>query len=1117
MKSIRDERNMVLSTQGYGAASLPYKLGNTCHKIMCEAGSPAEFKKKCMEFVGYVSDQGTDFRIADGTSGVSETGDLAEWNMLMASLAAGECSAQAGIGKYLFLFPAMIGMPDHSHLIFGALERAAQRVPGWSQFHSAVHALSTFLAHKAIMMRYVALCVTRRAWKVMLLAYVGKPTDWKWEHFATFCWRLLPLLPILAATLDDKRVCDGVATDSGINVGMVKINALVIREAAAALRLPALQEKVFACAMVGGRCDREGNWCEGCPCHQFLLDDASVPWRERVRRYRLASDQCWRKGLRSSEMSLRKHKEIPERIRAVVEHPKTTSMLVKLPIDLRELALAFLVPLANELAAELENAFEFWTILHFMLLGAYGHADGIATEAEAKLRMCDCMMIYDDNVRLGKGNKLHRVAHLILCHGSVLRAQAQTWHSTDAPLEAFPQLHKVLRGYSLIPIVCRRIEAAHAEFQHIAKRMSHGSFALKAARMRRHDVESRLSHDDKFWQFLYRTWRSRDWLSKALSCLTDVRGMSKNDMLGVWYQCSLQTQFKDRRAEKTRAEQWHALAPDACTQARADETEAEQFIGRFAKSFLEIANRMWSVPRALLEGERAPLHSNMLVIYADMAALVTDAAAIVPFDCDASVFFMVTEANPERRHRVRALYESTSSLVVSIIEYSCVRREGCRHFFKPSPIQHLNGRLDLRLLARPAHIAQLRSWEPGTFSGSLMLPGPAREALCSLDDTLRQDAVPLADDIMVIDDEAPALALLDAPVLEGIGALVHVFESTTSQGQNVLELLLRRGAIVNTCTTLDFADLGINHDVLDVLVRHEVLRRSVDEFMVETVQLDPERVLIDTARAYTLGNSIVHESPADYERGHKLAVAMELIRREWVGSVLAIDLHTAASPKTFSWSMMARSKYYFIALLHAERIYRDRMPDILAFMPEWYYRLLLSSKPLDDIIGKSAELLRGMGNDQFKKLCDTESAVDVGLAIAHGHEVDDMPGELALPMAPAHLLGPVLGDADAMAHMPPRSFGPWKIHFSPATFAEDGLARKDRAWVQCTSHDRCFKYRNCDLEPDELSLFSFLIAWAELGPSKSREEHVSQFLVVPEDDIAAVAARLRPILGVAAP
>ena len=72
--------------------------------------------------------------------------------------------------------------------------------------------------------------------------------------------------------------------------------------------------------------------------------------------------------------------------------------------------------------------------------------------------------------------------------GSALSAQLHSFAHGTSGLDEHQLLYVELRAYSLSPVVCRRIESAHSEWKNVAKKVTTGRFAWRAAAMRRNDI-----------------------------------------------------------------------------------------------------------------------------------------------------------------------------------------------------------------------------------------------------------------------------------------------------------------------------------------------------------------------------------------------------------------------------------------------------------------------------------------------------------------------------------------------------------------------------------------------------------------------------------------------------
>ena len=139
--------------------------------------------------------------------------------------------------------------------------------------------------------------------------------------------------------------------------------------------------------------------------------------------------------------------------------------------------------LLEALVEELQHKLGFHFELPYKAIRIYfGEIQGGCT-LRAKEFTREAMADYDQIIQAGKGPKLHRVAHLIFGPGTC-RQQLQQFVDTDLPLTAFPTAYLTIKRYALIPLVGRRVEAAHAELKQIGKAASNITPPLICATLR---------------------------------------------------------------------------------------------------------------------------------------------------------------------------------------------------------------------------------------------------------------------------------------------------------------------------------------------------------------------------------------------------------------------------------------------------------------------------------------------------------------------------------------------------------------------------------------------------------------------------------------------------------
>ena len=104
---------------------------------------------------------------------------------------------------------------------------------------------------------------------------------------------------------------------------------------------------------------------------------------------------------------------------------------------------------------------EFWEHVPYKCLGIYFCVCG-GTVAQAKLILQECFTEFDEAIIHGDGQKLHRVAHLILGKERECRKQLDAFLLHGDRLQDYPVAFVVLQEYALSKLVERSIEELHA-------------------------------------------------------------------------------------------------------------------------------------------------------------------------------------------------------------------------------------------------------------------------------------------------------------------------------------------------------------------------------------------------------------------------------------------------------------------------------------------------------------------------------------------------------------------------------------------------------------------------------------------------------------------------------
>ena len=141
LQEVFESRHMPISTVAYGGGTVWGKSLNTCTSLMLESGSEELWDKRRMETRGLTSDQGVESDIADAPNIIGFSPNGGGCNRPMELLRDNPDRVNDTPENSLFMFPLLMYMPDHCHMIFGALSAGLDHDPEWSNLRAACQSL----------------------------------------------------------------------------------------------------------------------------------------------------------------------------------------------------------------------------------------------------------------------------------------------------------------------------------------------------------------------------------------------------------------------------------------------------------------------------------------------------------------------------------------------------------------------------------------------------------------------------------------------------------------------------------------------------------------------------------------------------------------------------------------------------------------------------------------------------------------------------------------------------------------------------------------------------------------------------------------------------------------
>jgi hypothetical protein len=234
-----------VSTLGLGNKGVT-KLGvNIANLWLMESADLDSFDESRLGFRGWTSDQGTERGIADD-------------GLEIIPQFRGRYDAKSAQS---YMYPRMLNVPGHLHILYNALESACKSLPTMEKFTERLKALQRFLCKRPLRRKFVKSCLEAATddEQQMFMHYSSVHIDWRWEYLSKALDKLIPLLDTLFKFWDESKMLIG-ETDKSNNSEICDVTKVQgckhFIEFAEMLRVS------------GKSIERIAHRLEGCECHK---------------------------------------------------------------------------------------------------------------------------------------------------------------------------------------------------------------------------------------------------------------------------------------------------------------------------------------------------------------------------------------------------------------------------------------------------------------------------------------------------------------------------------------------------------------------------------------------------------------------------------------------------------------------------------------------------------------------------------------------------------------------------------------------------------------------------------------------------------------------------------
>jgi hypothetical protein len=327
----------------------------------------------------------------------------------------------------------------------------------------SLRVVQNFLSDSRLRAKYQFSCLRGHPAHDDFNSYGRVHIDWRWFFLSAALKTMIPLLNVMAATMDVTKIMAG---ENG-ELKNVIVGA-VVKVLAEGKHFAELSELIFVC---GKHVEQFASKLEGCWCHQEIWTSGGA-YKRRASKMRQATGfpNCMWKG-----------KMLPWWIAEGMAsflaalHDVSSSRLDHMLTKLEEKPRARLLRIMTQLRSRLLEIYadKFVPFLHIpvRLIGIYYCMQG-GTETRSKEIFMECANEYDTAVAAGRADCIHRVAHRILDKGTVCRQQLDEWYRGTRILAFFPVACMCLLQYALLPGVERAVEGMHGQIKRAARAFS---------------------------------------------------------------------------------------------------------------------------------------------------------------------------------------------------------------------------------------------------------------------------------------------------------------------------------------------------------------------------------------------------------------------------------------------------------------------------------------------------------------------------------------------------------------------------------------------------------------------------------------------------------------------
>ena len=245
----------------------------------------------------------------------------------------------------------------------------------WGKTTNDFRAIAAFMGERPLREHFMAEQLQHTPEYYMFEQWsIGKKFTLKWEYFERFMRNISVVLTVLQ---------QGSFSDPASIEKRAKYYADVINDVRDVVKKPVLLGFCYLLKAVSHILLKIGSSCEGCWCHDYILEDTAEPYAKRLARWRRLSRDCIWKGRRAGLLATGIMHKFAEEFRNCSSLEYRT-ILATCPPDVRDTLMLARLQLLPKLAAVLLDGCIHWSHIPYRLMAAVNYVYAAMTLAASK-------------------------------------------------------------------------------------------------------------------------------------------------------------------------------------------------------------------------------------------------------------------------------------------------------------------------------------------------------------------------------------------------------------------------------------------------------------------------------------------------------------------------------------------------------------------------------------------------------------------------------------------------------------------------------------------------------------------------------------------------------------